>query len=233
MLVAGSPTALGCFCPTFTPVQSLIDQGHSVHMVSAGHTHSGALTTDGALYAWGYNSHGCCGQPLVERFLPEPKCMHFLYDAPQNLALHRRAVQSSVLGPGVADLAVNGLCDALQPTSCTSTNAECAAWWQVDLGDYCTVSWIRITNRADEASGPDPLKNLKRLFPCWVMCSREPMQEDLYGEDSLEQAMNVAVAKKRFVDLQRRIVWRLPERKLVRYIRVQLEQQNFLTLAQV
>lgn len=43
----------------------------------------------------------------------------------------------------------------------------------------------------------------------------------------------MAVSKKRFVDLQRRLVWRLPERKLVRYVRVQLEQQNFLTLAQV
>jgi hypothetical protein len=53
------------------------------------------------------------------------------------------------------------------------------------------------------------------------------------NKNRLEQAANVAVAKKRFVDLQRRLVWRLPERKLVRYVRVQLEQQNFLTLAQV
>lgn len=45
--------------------------------------------------------------------------------------------------------------------------------------------------------------------------------------------MGVAVVKKRFVDLQRKVIWRLPERKLVRYVRIQLEQQNFLTLAQV
>ena len=47
------------------------------------------------------------------------------------------------------------------------------------------------------------------------------------------QAMGVAVVKKRFVDLQRKVIWRLPERKLVRYVRIQLEQQNVLTLAQV
>lgn len=45
--------------------------------------------------------------------------------------------------------------------------------------------------------------------------------------------MGVAVVKKRFVDLQQKVIWRLPERKLVRYVRIQLEQQNFLTLAQV
>lgn len=88
--------------------------------------------------------------------------------------------------------------------------------WQVDLGDYCTVSWIRIFNRADEADGQvgrtavsegpswcrladlrvllrvcgrvqDPLKYMKRLFPCWIICSREPFDESLYGEESLEQ----------------------------------------------
>jgi hypothetical protein len=184
VLVAGSPTALGSFYPTFTPVQSLLDQGLSVHMVSAGHGHSACLTTDGALYAWGYNSHGCCGQPLLERFVPEPKCIRFLYDAPQNLALNKRASQSSTLGAGAPTLAVNGDPQPLFAKQCTSTNAECGAWWQVDLGDYCTVSWIRVTNRGDEAEGADPLKNMKRLFPCWVMCSRDPMREDLYGEDS-------------------------------------------------
>ena len=33
----------------------------------------------------------------------------------------------------------------------------------------------------------DPLKYMKRLFPCWIICSREPFDESLYGEESLEQ----------------------------------------------
>jgi hypothetical protein len=141
-------------------------------------------------------------------------------------------------------------------------------WSQVDLGDYATVSSIVVWNRADEAPGQDPLKNLKRLFPFWIIASREPF-DDVYGEEGFTNACSHAVvrggamtillrrllclhvaninqvndgpravlcatqAKKRFGELARKVVWRLPERKLVRYVRIQLEQQNFLTLAQV
>eukprot|EP00952_Eustigmatos_sp_NYUAD-ZCMA_P006311 27245-Eustigmatos_ZCMA.PRE.1 len=48
---------------------------------------------------------------------------------------------------------------------------------QVDLGDYATVSTIVLYNRADEIDDQDPFKNMKRLFPCWVIASREPFDE--------------------------------------------------------
>lgn len=63
-------TQLCCHRGGGVVVWLLQDLGVSVHMVSAGHLHSAVLTTDGALYAWGYNHSGCCGQPLVEQFIP-------------------------------------------------------------------------------------------------------------------------------------------------------------------
>jgi hypothetical protein len=63
--------------------------------------------------------------------------------------------------------------------------------------------------------------------------SREPFDEKAFGEAAFEQAMAIAVAKKRFSNYQSKVIWRCPDRTLIRYVRVVLEQQNFLTLTQV
>jgi len=274
--VAGSPSALGDFCPTFTLVKSLIEERQIIQSVSAGHCHSGALTTDGALFCWGLNCTGCCGQPVPLRFIKYPRCVRFLYDLPVNLALNKKATQSSTLGKMEAELAVDGKLQSDTIASCSCTRADNNAWWQVDLGDYCMVETVRVYNRTDLAEGGDPLKNIKRLFPCWIMAAREPYDVELYGGDSFEKAVGNSVAKKKFVDVSKddnvttavalrrvadpsfflffrrdlplfsnimhylappqvakKLTWRLPERILCRYIRVQLESQNFLNLAHV
>jgi hypothetical protein len=47
LLAAGSPTVLGDFYPTFTPVGPQDDKALVVQAVSAGFLHSGALTVRG------------------------------------------------------------------------------------------------------------------------------------------------------------------------------------------
>ena len=237
-LVAATPlahlTPPLCLCGViWCQVKSFEDQGYTVHMVSAGHVHSGALTTEGALFCWGFNTAGCCGQPLAVKFMPNPVCVRFLYDLPYNLALNRPAQQSSTIGKCAASKAVDGKITPKEINSCSCTKSDSQAWWQVDLGEVATIQTIKVYNRGDEANGEDLQKNLRRLFPCYIFASRLPFDTEAYGDMSLDRAEQVAICKKRFTDVQTVVVWRLPERKYARYVRIQLEDQNYMGLAQV
>lgn len=73
---------------------------------------------------------------------------------------------------------------------------------------------------------------IRRLFPCWVMLSSVPFPQ-VTGPDSLQDAIKVASLKIRFTEVQRESVWTLPFGALGRYVRVQLEERNFLHFAQL
>uniref|UniRef100_A0A8C2KJD4 Fucolectin tachylectin-4 pentraxin-1 domain-containing protein n=1 Tax=Cyprinus carpio TaxID=7962 RepID=A0A8C2KJD4_CYPCA len=68
-----------------------------------------------------------------------------------NIALHARAVQSSLGHPqGNAKHAVDGNREAdYGKGSCTHTTAEFNPWWRADLGNVYSISNVSITNRGD------------------------------------------------------------------------------------
>jgi hypothetical protein len=85
-----------------------------------------------------------------------------------NLAVRRPATQSSSLDSASgADAAVDGNTDGnFLHGSVTSTDREPGAWWQVDLGSSKTIGSIAIWNRTDCCSS--------RLSNYWVFLSDTP-----------------------------------------------------------
>lgn len=63
--------------------------------------------------------------------MQEPKCIRFLYDAPSNLALSKRVTQSSTMGSGRPELAVDGRLLPTKPSACTCTKGDQNSWWTV------------------------------------------------------------------------------------------------------
>nr|XP_006824442.1 PREDICTED: uncharacterized protein LOC100372851 [Saccoglossus kowalevskii] len=68
-----------------------------------------------------------------------------------NVAEDRFATQSSTKGNGDANRAVDKNSNSwnLPSGSCSQTNKEHEAWWQVDLGKSRDIYYVTITNRAD------------------------------------------------------------------------------------
>jgi hypothetical protein len=69
----------------------------------------------------------------------------------ENLALKKKATQSSTLASdiaGLASYAVDGVADGdWTHKSCAHTENESPAWWAVDLGEETKVGRVRITSR--------------------------------------------------------------------------------------
>ena len=72
----------------------------------------------------------------------------------------------------------------------------------------------------------------RRLLPCWVMVSHYPFG-DVVGGKSLEMALAKSDARKRFKHDRRLLTWHCPEGTVGRYIRVQLENMDYLHFAQL
>ena len=67
-----------------------------------------------------------------------------------NLALNRPAKQSTTAYKGQASRAVDGNTNPdYFGASCTHTQIELGAWWEVDLGRDESLHNVQITNRAD------------------------------------------------------------------------------------
>ena len=83
----------------------------------------------------------------------------------ENLALGKPAVQSSTADndQAVAGLAVDGNTSGVfAEHSISHTNREQNPWWEVDLGEVCTIHEVRVWNRSDGVE--ERLKNVKIIF---------------------------------------------------------------------
>jgi len=105
---AGPLNVLGRFCPSFEQVSASRLDELAIIQVSAGFTHSGAVSASGELFCWGNNSGGCCGAPTDVKFCNEPYNVRCLFERPVNLALGKPAKQCSVYSGLDAYLAVDG-----------------------------------------------------------------------------------------------------------------------------
>jgi hypothetical protein len=70
---------------------------------------------EGALYCWGFNTRGCCGQSPALQFVAQPECVRFLYDMPANLARGKEVRQSSTMGKSHAGIAIDGIINGGDP----------------------------------------------------------------------------------------------------------------------
>ena len=67
-----------------------------------------------------------------------------------NVALGKKAFQSTMSGIGTASKAVDGSTNTFYFSSgCTHTMSESDPWWQVDLGAEYSVEEVMLTNRGD------------------------------------------------------------------------------------
>ena len=65
-----------------------------------------------------------------------------------NIALGKKAYQSTTGSGGVAALAVDGITDDdYSRGSCTHTVRTISPWWMVDLGRHFSISHLRVFNR--------------------------------------------------------------------------------------
>ncbi|KAF0744754.1 hypothetical protein Ae201684_001209 [Aphanomyces euteiches] len=227
LFVCGSAHSLGKFCPAFATLPEL--QGVPIVAVSCGNAHTAAVSVHGELYSWGNNAGGCTGHELGHRFIQSPTKLTCMYQVPQNMARSKqypvRALQSSINSGYLATFALDGNTDGQFESTCTQTFREICPFWQVDLGVNCRLHMIRIWNRTGDAG--------QHLFPCHVMISESPFEPE-GGKLMLRQCLAHSVHLKfKLEDATNPLVWRLPEDTFGRYIRIQLDSTNILSLAQV
>lgn len=141
--------------------------------------------------------------------------------ATKNLALFGTAKQSSTRSGGVASRAIDGKTNGVfKKRSVTHTKKQSTPWWQVDLGKSATIEQINLINRTDCCTG--------RLANGIVLVSDEP-----FGNDTLWSLIaDESVSKFEFEGaLARKTEFSINKRG--RYVRVQLYDKGFLSLAEV
>jgi hypothetical protein len=140
-----------------------------------------------------------------------------------DVALGKQASQSSFFAWAWVDprVAIDGNTDgAFFDGSVTATAFEQHAWWQVDLGASCDLRQIRIWNRTDTVP--------ERLSDYWVLLSDKPFASD----DPVVAAQTPGVTAI-FQHDQAGTPTILPVSCTARYVRVQLDGTNYLSLAEV
>ncbi len=140
------------------------------------------------------------------------------YASGYNLALGKPATQSSTYPnamPTIAGSAVDGNTDGeFLNKSTTHTNDEQGAWWQVDLGSRKKISQIIIYNRTDCCV--DRLSNYQVSISDKADFSTHTYQQDFH----------VTPNPKKIIQLN-------GSDKQGRYVRIQLLDKNYLSLAEV
>lgn len=231
--VAGSPAALGTWNFTYTLVPQFVKA--PARTISAGYTHTAVVTMEGELYTWGANTTGCCAVPEEQDFVPEPHQVRALYVAPRNLARnsHCDVRQSSTynnLGP---ELAVNGDTSGDGEWSSTHTQREPTPYWEIDLSQNAALEKIVVWNRNDtpiDKSRPED-EFTRRLFPCWVMVAQRPFST--HPKLSLDLSLKNCLYKRRLTKNVRKSVVSLPSGMVGRFVRIQLERVDYMTIAEV
>ena len=145
--------------------------------------------------------------------------------APPNLAQNKLATQSSTLpeyGSTYAGVAVDGNTDGnFFNGSVTHTNIDANAWWQVDLGATQTIGSVVVWNRTDCCSS--------RLSDYWVFVSDTPF----LASDTPATLQNRANTFKSHQTAAPSPSATIPVGSPGRYVRVQLDGTNNLSLAEV
>jgi len=158
--------------------------------------------------------------------LAEAQVFGYLITSPRpDLALNKAATQSSTLVPGATDasLAADGITDGtFWDGSVSHTNFDSNAWWQVDLGASAPVSSVVIWNRIDCC--------LSRLNDYWVFVSDTPF----LPTDTPSTLQNRAgtFSSHQTGELIPNAVISMPGAQ-GRYVRVQLSDTDYLSLAEV
>ena len=129
----------------------------------------------------------------------------------ENVALGKRVTQSSTAFGGDASRAVDGKTDGdFGHQSVTHTSFQSKPWWQVDLDKEETIRQINIFNRTDTAQ--DRLSNFHVILL------------DSFGNE---------IERKRISALTNTSAKLAIDYKKARFVRIELEGQNALSLAEV
>ncbi|SHN92673.1 galactose-binding domain-containing protein [bacterium endosymbiont of Bathymodiolus sp. 5 South] len=139
------------------------------------------------------------------------------YVSGHNLALGKPATQSSTYrySDPVAGYAVDGNTDGEFLNKSTSTTEyEQGAWWQVDLGSKKNIKQIIIYNRTDCCA--DRLSNYQVSISDKADFSTHTYQQDFHVAPDPKKIIQLGISGKRG-----------------RYVRVQLLDKNYLSLAEV
>ena len=129
----------------------------------------------------------------------------------ENIALGKQVTQSSTAFGGDARRAVDGKVDGnYGHNSVTHTNFQSKPWWQVDLAKEETIRQINIYNRTDTAQ--DRLANFDVILL------------DSFGKE---------IERKRITSLKDVSAQIAINYKKARYVRIELEGYNALSLAEV
>ena len=132
-------------------------------------------------------------------------------DPLENVALGKRVTQSSTAFGGDASRAVDGKTDGdFGHQSVTHTNFQSKPWWQVDLDKEETIRQINIFNRTDTAK--DRLSNFNVILL------------DSFGNE---------IERKRISALTNTAAQLAIDYKKARFVRIELEGHNALSLAEV
>ena len=128
---------------------------------------------------------------------------------------------------------MNGDVDGHGEGVCTHTFRDSQAWLEVDIGAIGVIESIKVWNRTDGPFDKGQPRDYftRRLFPFWVIISTRPLPK--LREDSLDAALNMAESARRFTLDTRCTEWACPAMTIGRYVRVQLEETNFLHIAQL
>jgi len=138
-----------------------------------------------------------------------------------NVAVKKIATQSSLYGEADASRAIDGNMDGnYYNNSVTHTNEDINPWWQVDLGSTYDVTRVIIHNRTDACSD--------RLLNFWVFVSKTPFtSNDLAVLKNDKTIKKIKVAA--FPNPKSSILFKTQGR----YVRVQIEGTQYLSLAEV
>jgi alpha-tubulin suppressor-like RCC1 family protein/Ca2+-binding EF-hand superfamily protein len=233
VFVAGAAHAFaGTMHARFSEVHNL--RKNPIVCISAGNSHTAAVSAGGELFTWGMNVNGGAAQKKEMRRIAFPKRVHCLYRCPQNLSEGCPARQLDPWADrGVAGNAVNGHRSGLgYRDECSLTMPRYQAWWEVDLQENCFIEEITVWNRNDIPEDRYKPRDyfMKRLFPCWIIVSEAKLPG---GAGSLSAAISVSEEACRFDSGGRYFTWQLPINTVGRYVRIQLENTNSLHLAEV
>jgi alpha-tubulin suppressor-like RCC1 family protein len=231
--VAGSSFVLGKDYKSFTLLNCI--QNTPIIQVSAGYRHSCLVSMSGELLCWGNNVGGCCGVSISETFVQEPRVVKAMHYQAENLAYKAKCYQSSTFRERHASYAVDGGKDGSGLSACSCTTEESHAWIEVDLGFEAIIDEILIWNRSDspniEVGGLPRDFFTSRLFPMWVMISSHEFDTGV-TLFSYQKNLSTATAKKKFEENKRLSKWRCTGVQ-GRFVRIQLEEYNFLNIAEI
>lgn len=111
---------------------------------------------------------------------------------------------------------------------------EFTASVQVDLGEVCSIQQIKVYNRTDKHPDPvhDPFELIDALFPMYIMVSPKKFM-GIEGRPGLRRSKSNSVHQKFLRMRESPIIWELPPQSVGRYVRIQIDDTAFLSIAEV